>query len=98
MSYVIFGAVEGAYGPQNTPMLWQCIFVGTKEHFEFNTHPQSPPPKIHPQAWRVVAHPFGVSTQSTRPHLGCRGPFLLAAAMIVVVVMQLCFVLSLLKH
>jgi hypothetical protein len=44
MSYIIFGAVEGVYGPQNTPMLWQCIFAGTKERFEFNTHPQPPPP------------------------------------------------------
>jgi hypothetical protein len=44
MSNIIFGAVEGVYGPQNTLMLWQCIFAGTKEHFEFNTHPQPPPP------------------------------------------------------
>ena len=62
MSYIIFGAVEGVYGPQNTPMLWQCIFAGTKEHFEFNTHPQPPPKKyiqklggllpIHLVCWR----------------------------------------------
>ena len=56
------------------------------------------PPKLHPLAWGVVAHPFGVLARSTRPHLGRRGPFLPAAAMIVVVVMRLCFVLSLLKY
>jgi hypothetical protein len=44
---IIFGAVEGVYGPQNTPMLWQCIIAGTKERVEGHTHPQSPP-KIHP--------------------------------------------------
>jgi hypothetical protein len=27
---IIFGAVEGVYGPQTTPMLWQCIIAGTK--------------------------------------------------------------------
>jgi hypothetical protein len=91
MSYIIFGPVEGVYGPQNTPMLWQCIFAGTKEHFEFNRHPQPPPPPIHPQAWRVVAHPFDVLAWSARPHLGRRGPFLLVVAMIVVVVMRVVF-------
>jgi hypothetical protein len=25
---IIFGAVEGVHGPQNTPMLWQCIKLG----------------------------------------------------------------------
>ncbi len=40
---IIFGAVEGVYGPQNTPMLWQCIITRTKERFEGRTHPQSPP-------------------------------------------------------
>jgi hypothetical protein len=44
---IIFGAVEGVYGPKNTPMLWQCIIAGTKERFESHTHSQ-PPPKIHP--------------------------------------------------
>ncbi len=40
---VIFAAVEGVYGPQNTPMLWWCIIAGTKEHFEGCKHPQPPP-------------------------------------------------------
>jgi hypothetical protein len=40
---IMFGAVEGVYGPQNTPTLWQCIITGTMEHFEGHTHPQIPP-------------------------------------------------------
>ncbi len=32
-------------------------------------HPQ-PPQKIHPQARRVIAHPFEASALSTRPHVG----------------------------
>ncbi len=67
---IILGAVEGVYGPQNTPLLWQCIIAGTKERFEGHTHPQSPP-KIHPQAQRVVPHPFNALVQSARPHVGC---------------------------
>jgi hypothetical protein len=39
---IIFGAVEGVYSPQNTPMLWQFIIAGTKERFEDHTHPQTP--------------------------------------------------------
>ncbi len=39
---IIFGAVEGVYGPQNTLMLWWFIIVETKEHFEGHTHPQLP--------------------------------------------------------
>ncbi len=66
----IFGAVEGVYGPQNTPMLWRCIIAGTKERFEGPIHPQSPP-KIHPQAQRVVTHPFDVPAGSAMPHVGC---------------------------
>jgi hypothetical protein len=39
----------------------------------------------------VVAHPFGVSAWSARPHVGCRGPFLPAVAMIMVVVTHVVF-------
>ncbi len=67
---IIFGAVEGVYGSQNTPMLWQCIIAGTKERFEGHTHPQSPP-KIRPLAWRVVAHPSDASAGSAKPHVEC---------------------------
>jgi hypothetical protein len=57
------GAVEGVYGPQNTPMLWQFIIAGTKERFEGHTHPQ-PPPKIHLLA-RGGCRPFirGIGTE-----------------------------------
>jgi hypothetical protein len=67
-----FGAVEGVYVPQNTPMLWQCIIAGTKEHFEGHTHPQ-PPQKLHPLAWGAINYPFKASARSARPHVGRRG-------------------------
>ena len=34
---IILGAVEGVYGPQNTPILWQCIIARTMERFEGHT-------------------------------------------------------------
>jgi hypothetical protein len=67
-------------------MLWQFIIAGTKEPFEGHTHPQTLP-KIHPQAWGVVIHPFEALAWSARPHMwGARGPFLPAVAMVVAVV------------
>ena len=66
---IIFEAVEGVYGPQNTLMLWRFIIAGTKERFEGHKHPQ-PPQRIHPQAWEVIAHPFNALVQSARPHVG----------------------------
>ncbi len=66
---IIFGAVEGVYGPQNTPMLWRFIIAGTKEHFEGHTHPQ-PPPKLHLLAQGVVAHSFVAPARSKRRHVG----------------------------
>ena len=36
------GGSEGVYGPQNTPMLWRCIIVGTMERFDGHTPPHSP--------------------------------------------------------
>jgi hypothetical protein len=66
---IIFEAVEGVYGPQNTPMLWQFIIARTKERFEGHTHPQ-PPQKIHPQAQGAVIYPLEASAQGARPHVG----------------------------
>ncbi len=66
---LIFGAVEGVHGPQNSPMLWQFITDGIKECFEGNTHPQ-PPQKIHPLAWGVVMHPFVALAWSASRHVG----------------------------
>jgi hypothetical protein len=87
---IIFGAVEGVYGPQNTPILWQFIIAGTKEHFEGHTHPQ-PPPKnvrklgglssIHLKHWHGAQ---GLMW-------GIRGPFPPAAAMVVAVVRPVVF-------
>ena len=67
---IIFGAVKGVYGPQNTSMLWQFIIAGTKERFEGHTHPQ-PPQKLHQQAWGIIPHPFNALVWSTRPYVGC---------------------------
>ncbi len=67
---LIFGAVEGVYGPQNAPMLWWCIIARTKEHFESHTHPQTPK-KLYPLARVLVVHPLEVSARSKRPHVGC---------------------------
>ncbi len=88
---IIFGAVEGVYGPQNTLMLWQCIIAGTKERFEGHVHPQPPPPKY--------IHNLGglLSIHSMRWHgaqglmWGARVPFLPAAAMVVAVVTPVVF-------
>jgi hypothetical protein len=64
---VIFWGVEGVYGPQNTPMLWQFIITGTKEW----PYTPSTPKKLHLQAWGAVIYSFKASAQSARPHLGC---------------------------
>ena len=73
---IILGAVEGLHGSQNTPMLWRFIIAGTNECFEGHAHPQ-PPQKLHPLAWGCV--------------WGARGPFPLAAAMVVAVVTPVVF-------
>jgi hypothetical protein len=86
-----FGAVERVYGPQNTPMLWQFIIAGTKEHFEGHKHPQPPPQNyirklgglspIHSMHWRGAQ---GLMW-------GARGPLPSAAAMVVAVVTPVVF-------
>ncbi len=85
-----FGVVEGVYGPQNTPMIWQFIIARTKERFEGHTHPQ-PPKKfthllrgfspIHSTHWRGVQ---GLMS-------GTREPFPLEVAMVVAVVTPVVF-------
>jgi hypothetical protein len=73
--------------------LWCCGNASSPEQKSSlrPIHTLNPPQKIHPQAWRVVAHPFEASAQSARPHVGARGPFLPAAAMVVAVVMPVVF-------
>ncbi len=39
----IFLGCWGCVWPSNTPILWQCIITGTKEHFKGYTHLESPP-------------------------------------------------------
>ncbi len=67
---IILGGVNGVYGPQNTPMLWQCIIAGTKKRFEGHTHPQ-PPPNLYLLGWGVVTYPFETLEWSTRSYVGC---------------------------
>jgi hypothetical protein len=94
---IFFGAVEGVYGPQNTPMLWQCIIAGTKECFEGHTHPQ-PPPKntstslgvCHPSIWSV-----GMERKASCVAL--EGRFCRWRPWLWRLWRQLCFVLRLLK-
>jgi hypothetical protein len=64
-------------------MLWRFIIAGTKECFEGHKHPQ-PPPKNTSASLGVVAHPFDATARA-------RGPFLLAVAMVVAVVMPVVF-------
>jgi hypothetical protein len=87
---IIFGAVEGVCGPQNTPMLWRCINARTKEHFEGHKHPH--PPQNYICKLRGLLpihlwHPCGTQGLTW----GASGPFLLAAAMVVVVVTPVVF-------
>jgi hypothetical protein len=71
-------------------MLWRFIISRTKEHFEGHKHPQ-PPQRIHPQAWGVIAHPFGCRRRAQGLMWGARGPLPPAAAMVVAVVMPVVF-------
>jgi hypothetical protein len=88
---IIFGVVKGVYGPQNTPIFWQFIIAGTKEHFEGHTHHVNPPPKY--------IHKLGGLSSIHLKHCrgaqglmwGARGAFPQAAAMVVAVVMPVVF-------
>jgi hypothetical protein len=86
---MIFGAVEGVYGPKKTLMLWQCIIAGTKERFGFegHTHPQSPP-KIYIRKLGGLLPIHSMCRRGAQGLMwGTRGPFPPAAAMVVAVVM-----------
>ncbi len=87
---MIFGAVEGAYGAQNTPMLWRFIIAGTKERFEGHTHPQ-PTPKYIPKLGRLSSIHSKHWRRAQGLMWGARGPFPPAVAMVVVVVMTVVF-------
>jgi hypothetical protein len=62
-----------------------CVITGTKELFKGHAHPQ-PPNKSYLLARGVVAHPFNALARGPRPHVGHWGPFLPAAAMVLVTV------------
>jgi hypothetical protein len=87
---ITFGAVEGIYGPQNIPMLWQFIIVGIKERFEVHKHPQPPKKYIHKLRGLLPIH---LTCRGGVPGLmwGARGPLLPAAAMVVAVVTPVAF-------
>ncbi len=95
---IILGAVEGVYGPQNTPMLWQCIITRTKQCFEGHTNPQSPP-KLPLLAWggchpsiQSIGAEHKASCGALGGHLCWQRPWLWRLWR------QLCFVLRLLKN
>jgi hypothetical protein len=87
---IFLGAVEGVYGPQNTPMLWHFIIAGAKEHFEGHTHPQQAQKYI-----RKLGGPSSIYLKHWRRAQGFmwgpRGAFLPVAAMVVAVVMPVVF-------
>jgi hypothetical protein len=87
---ILFGAVEGVYGPQNTPMLWRFIIARTKERFEGHKHPQP-----HQQYIRKLGGLLPIHLMHRRRAQGlmwgARGLFLPAAAMVVAVVMPVVF-------
>jgi hypothetical protein len=87
---IFFGAVEGVYGPQNTPMLWQFIIAGTKECFEGRTHPQPPQKYIH-KLGRLSSIHSNCWRGAQGLMLGAWGPFPPAAAMVVAVVTPVVF-------
>jgi hypothetical protein len=87
---IVFGAVEGVYGPQKTPMLWQCIIARIKEPLRA-IHILNPPPKyIHKLGWLLPIHSM-YSRGAQCLMRGARGPFLPMAAMVVGVVMTVAF-------
>jgi hypothetical protein len=89
---MIFGAVEGVYGPQNTPMLWQFIIAGTKEHFDGHTHPQPPPQNTSACLLGGLSPIHSMCQRGAQGIMwGTRGPFLPAAAMAVAVVAPVVF-------
>jgi hypothetical protein len=87
---ILLGAVEGVYGPQNTPILWRFIISGTKERFEGHTHPQQPPKYIRKLGGLSPIH----SKHQRRVQglmWGAKGTYPPAAAMVVAVVMPVVF-------
>jgi hypothetical protein len=87
---ITFGAVEGVYGPQNTPMLWRFIIARTKERFEGHKHPQ-PPPKYIRKLGRLSSIYLKRRRGAQGLMWGARGRFPPAAAMVVAVVMPVVF-------
>ncbi len=94
---IVLGGVEGVYGPQDTPMLPQCIITITWECFEGHTHPQHPP-KLHSLAWGLLTIHSTHWRRAQGLMWGTGGLFLPAAAMVVAVVTPVVLVLRLLKN
>jgi hypothetical protein len=85
-----FGVVEGVYGPQNTPMLWQFITPGQRSALRA-IHTLNPPPKyIHKLGGLSTIH-LKRWCRAQGLMCGARRPFPLAAAMVVAVVMPVVF-------
>jgi hypothetical protein len=71
-------------------MLWRFIIAGTKEHFEGHKHPQ-PPQKYIRKLGRLSSIYLKHQCGAQGLMWGTRGPFPLAAAMVVAVVMPVVF-------
>jgi hypothetical protein len=94
---IIFEAVEGVHGPQNTLMLWQCIIAGTKERFR-GVHILNPP-KTTSAIWGGCCpsiRNIGTEHKASCGALG--GCFRRRRPWLWWLWRQLCFVLRLLKH
>jgi hypothetical protein len=95
--YIIFGFVEGVYGPQNTPILWQYIITekrGALRAIHTLNNPQNYTRLLG--GWSAIHSMRRRGAQGLI--WGARGPFLPGVAMVVVVVMPVVFVLRLLKN
>jgi hypothetical protein len=67
---ILFGAVMGVYGPQNTPMLWQFIIAGA---LWGPYTPSTPPPKITSASlggWKLFIWSISVECKASCGALG----------------------------
>ena len=91
---IIFWGVAGVYGPQNTTMLWQCSLPEQRSSLR-DIYPLTPPP---PQYICLLGGllPMNPTRGQAQCLLwGIKGPFPMATAMVVIVVVC---VLCMLEH
>ncbi len=86
----ILGAVEGVYGPQNTPMLWWWSLPEQRSALRV-IQTLSPPQNYICKLWGLSRIHSKHWCRAQGLMWGTRGPFLLAAAMAVAVVTPVVF-------